>query len=96
MAEKKKAPPAEAVALEYTPDQRAPKIIASGKGFVAERIISEARGHGIPLHKDPDLASALNLLKIGDEIPQELYSVVAQILIHVGNIDKLRAEPGGP
>lgn len=81
----------EAVALEYSPEQAAPKIVAAGKGYVAERIIREAEGNRVPVHKDPELAHALNMLKIGDEIPAELYSVVAQILVFVGDMDKLRS-----
>ena len=87
MPNKKKAPLREAVALEYSPEQNAPKIIASGKGLIAERMISEADSHWIPVHKDPELVRALNALRIGDEIPRELYAVVAQVLIHVGSVD---------
>lgn len=87
---KKKEPPLEAVALEYDPKTAAPKVVASGRGYVAERIVDEARGHNVPIHKDPELAHTLNLLKVGDEIPPELYSVVAQILVYVGDVDKLR------
>ena len=84
----KKTKPVEAVALEYTPEQNAPKIIASGKGLVAERMIDEAEKRRIPIQKDPELVYALNALRIGDEIPPSLYAVVAQILIHVGNVDR--------
>jgi len=87
MPDKKKTPLREAVAIEYSPGQNAPKIIASGKGLVAERMIDEAGSHRIPVHKDPELVHALNALRIGDEIPRELYAVVAQILIHVGSVD---------
>ena len=91
-AENEKKPPLEAVALEYTPDKNAPRVVASGKALMAERIIQKANAHQIPVHRDGQLAHALNLLKIGDEIPPELYSVVAQILVHVGNMDKLAGE----
>ncbi len=84
--EKKKT--LEAVALEYDPGRGVPSVVAQGKGFVAEKIVEAAREHSVPVHEDPELASLLNMLHIGEEIPPELYQVVAQILIYVGEIDK--------
>ncbi|MCL2083137.1 MAG: EscU/YscU/HrcU family type III secretion system export apparatus switch protein [Oscillospiraceae bacterium] len=78
----------QAVALEYQPDSGAPQVVASGSGKAAERIIEKAMDNEIPIHNDPELAHALNMLNIGDEIPQELYEVVAQILLHVADMDK--------
>ena len=92
MAQKNKSSSREAVALEYSPDNAAPKIVAAGRGLVAERIISEAEAHNISIYEDPDLAHTLNMLNIGDTIPPELYQVVAQILIYVGDIDKLKGK----
>ena len=80
----------EAVALEYVPDEGAPRVVASGKGFVADRIIERARDHAVPIYEDPDLVHTLNMLRIGDEIPPELYEVVARILSFVGDIDRER------
>ncbi|MDR0248123.1 MAG: EscU/YscU/HrcU family type III secretion system export apparatus switch protein [Oscillospiraceae bacterium] len=77
----------EAAALEYDASKGAPKIIAQGKGLVAEQIIGKAKEHNIPVYEDPELAHALNLLRIGDEIPPELYAVVAQILVFVAEAD---------
>ena len=77
-----------AVALKYTAEDAAPKIVASGAGFVAERIIRAAKDAGIPSYRDPDVVYALNRLNIGDEIPPELYVVVAQILIFVRDMDE--------
>ncbi|WHH59431.1 EscU/YscU/HrcU family type III secretion system export apparatus switch protein [Petroclostridium sp. X23] len=83
-----------AAAIKYDPasGDKAPKVIASGKGRIAESIIEKAEENNIPVHKDPKLAHMLNLLQIGDEIPPELYEVVAQILIFVSDLDKLRGE----
>lgn len=78
----------EAVVLEYNPAAGVPRVVAQGKGQVAERIIEIAEENKIPVHEDPGLAHALNLLHIGDEIPAELYNVVAQVLIYVAEIDK--------
>lgn len=78
----------EAVALEYDPSRSAPTIIAAGRGAAAENIMKKAAELGIPLHEDPALAHTLNLLNIGDEIPPELYGVVAHILAFVAEVDK--------
>jgi flagellar biosynthesis protein len=80
----------EAAVLKYDKDKAVPKVVAQGKGIVAEKIIEVAEEESIPIYKDPDLAHALNLLQFGDEIPPELYEVVAQILVFVGDIDKLK------
>lgn len=89
--EKKKQPVKEAAAIQYEPGESAPKIVALGKGSIAEKIIETAQENDIPIHQDPKLAQMLNLLKIGDEIPPELYEVVAQILIFVSDLDKLKS-----
>ena len=79
-----------AVALQYEVGEEAPKIIASGKGHIAERILDVAKEEKIPIHKDAPLAGTLSKLEIGDYIPQELYEVVAEILVYVDNMDQLK------
>ncbi len=70
-----------AVALTYRPaSDGAPKVAASGRGKVAERIIALARAHGIPVKDDPDLVAVLSQLDIEAEIPPRLYVVVAELL----------------
>ncbi len=70
-----------AVALKYERSRdRAPKLTAKGARKIAERIIELAREKGIPIQEDPDLVGALMKLDLQDEIPQELYQVVAEIL----------------
>jgi flagellar biosynthesis protein len=69
-----------AVALQY--DQRvhgAPRVLAKGSGWLARRIIEEARAKGIPTREDPVLVEALMQLDLYQEIPEELYHVVAEI-----------------
>jgi flagellar biosynthesis protein len=83
-----------AVAVEYVPGEAAPKILATGKGQVAERIIETAKENDVPLYKDNKLADTLSRLKIGDMIPPELYEVVAQILVFVDDMDRLKAKLG--
>ncbi|MEE0918919.1 MAG: EscU/YscU/HrcU family type III secretion system export apparatus switch protein [Lachnospiraceae bacterium] len=82
----------QAVALEYDPADSAPKVIAMGKGAVAERIINTAKKSDVPVHKDSKLADTLSKLEIGDMIPPELYEVVAQILVFVDGMDKIKAK----
>ncbi len=82
----------QAVALSYEVGDEAPKIIATGKGAAAERIIEKAKESNVPLYEDAKLASTLGKLEIGDTIPPELYEVVAEILIFVDDMDKLRGK----
>lgn len=84
----------QAVALEYDPSDQAPKIIATGKGKIAERIIEKAKESDVPVHQDAKLASTLSKLDIGDFIPPELYEVVAEILVFVDKMEKIRAKMG--
>ena len=82
----------QAVALEYDPDDIAPKVIATGSGQIAERIISEASKLDIPIHEDDKLVKSLAKLSVGDAIPPELYEVVAEILVFVDSMDKLKGK----
>lgn len=84
-----------AVALQYEPGDEAPKILATGKGHVAEKIIEEAKAHDVPFYKDSKLAETLSKLEIGDAIPPDLYEVVAQILVFVDGMDKVKKKLGG-
>ena len=84
-----------AVAVAYEPGESAPKILATGKGEVAEKIIEKAKDNDVPLYKDNKLADTLSKLKIGDAIPPELYEVVAEILVFVDDMDRLKAKLDG-
>lgn len=81
-----------AVAVSYTPGERAPKILATGKGALADKIIETAQENDVPLYKDNELAGTLSKLQIGDMIPPELYEAVAEILVFVDDMDKLKAK----
>ncbi|NLP34707.1 MAG: flagellar biosynthesis protein FlhB [Clostridiales bacterium] len=81
-----------AVALSYDPEDLAPRVIASGKGYMAERIIERANEQNIPLHQDDALASTLSKLELGSSIPPELYDVVAEILVFVSDMDQLKGK----
>lgn len=90
--EEKRIKPKQAIALAYDPDEEAPRIIAGGQGELAERIIERAKEADVPIHKDDRLADTLSRLEIGDMIPPELYEVVAEILVFVDAMDKIKAK----
>lgn len=83
-----------AVALQYQPKlDNAPKVIAKGKGQVAEKIIEIAREHNIYIQNDPDLIEILSQLDLNQEIPPDLYIVIAELLAFVYSLnsgEKLR------
>lgn len=81
-----------AVAVAYEPGDVAPKILAAGKGAVAERIIETAKEHDVPFYQDNKLAETLSKLEIGDTIPPELYEVVAEILVFVDDMDRMKGK----
>ena len=90
MKEEKKTK--QAIALAYDPNNEAPTVIASGKGALAERIIEKAQESDVPVHRDDKLADTLSRLDIGDMIPPELYEVVAEILVFVDEMEKIRSK----
>lgn len=92
LEDKKKNVPKQAIALEYDPEDSAPKVIAMGRGELAERIVEQAKKSDIPVHRDDKLANTLSKLEIGDMIPPELYEVVAEILVFVDSMDKIKAK----
>ena len=94
MAEKDENKVKQAVAIEYDPNDLAPKIVATGRGRLAERIIEQAKENDVPVHEDAKLASTLSKLDIGEYIPPELYEVVAEILVFVDNMEKIRSKLG--
>lgn len=83
-----------AVALAYEAGDSAPRILASGKGYVAEQIIEEAKKADVPFYQDNELAETLSKLDIGDAIPPELYEVVAEILVFVNDMEKIKSKLG--
>lgn len=81
-----------AVALNYNPSEPAPKVIATGRGYLADKIIMKAAEEQIPIHQDARLASNLSTLDIGEYIPKELYEVVAEVLAFVDNMDRIKGK----
>ncbi len=78
-----------AAAIKYdSAKSNAPTITASGRGTIADKIIELAQESGIPIKNDPDLVQVLSKLKIGSEIPVELYRAVAEILAFVYSLNE--------
>ncbi len=71
--------PPTAVALRYD-GSSAPRVTATGRGEVADRILAIAREHGIPIRQDRNLVQLLALVELGDEVPPELYRAVAEVI----------------
>ena len=71
-----------AVALQYGPGDNAPVIVASGMGYLAEKITETAMEAGVPVYEDNSLATLLTQLQLGSEIPRELYQAIVDIYIY--------------
>lgn len=81
--------PLMATALQYDPKiSGAPRVVASGQRKVAEKILKEAKKHNIAIYEDTALTAALANVNIGEEIPTELYQVVAEVLAYVYRVSK--------
>ncbi|MDI9377711.1 MAG: EscU/YscU/HrcU family type III secretion system export apparatus switch protein [Synergistota bacterium] len=82
-----------AAALRYDRKlDKAPRVIASGRGWLADRIIKEAKKVGIPIVEDPALVAVLLGVGLGEEIPEEAYLAVAQILVFLSRVDASKGD----
>ncbi|MFD2171390.1 EscU/YscU/HrcU family type III secretion system export apparatus switch protein [Tumebacillus lipolyticus] len=82
-------PTKKAVAIHYDQNKDvAPRIVASGRGAIAEQILAVASEHDVPMHEDRALVETLLAFEIGKEIPPDLYLVVAEVLAFVQRLDK--------
>jgi flagellar biosynthesis protein len=75
-----KKPVQSAVAISYKPDDVAPKVVAKGKGLIAEEIIARANESGVFIHQSKELVALLMKVDLDDSIPPALYRVVAELL----------------
>lgn len=75
-----------ATALSYS-GEGAPKVVAEGRGLIADRIVDAAKAAGVPIRNDPALAEALAQLDLGREIPEDLYTAVAEALAWAYRLD---------
>lgn len=89
-------PSKKATALQYKHGQdAAPRVVAKGRGKVAEKIIDIARKHEVPLVEDPNLARILDALDVDTQIPSEMYHAVAEVLAFVYRMNRLRYREDG-
>ncbi len=78
-----------AVALKYNMEEdTAPRVVAKGRGHVAENIMAVAQKNTIPVYQNKTLVNMLMALELDREIPPELYKVVAEVMAYVYRIDK--------
>ena len=87
--------PRKATALSYELGETAPRVVATGSGYIAERIIAAAQEAGVPIRSDPALARALAALDLGDEVPEALYRAVAEALAWAYKLDAKAGRPSG-
>jgi len=79
-----------AIALRYDVDRdKAPLVLATGRGAVADEILRIAEDNKIPLYEDPEMAKLLAKLEMDTEIPPELYTLVAEVLFFVYKLDRM-------
>lgn len=78
-----------AVALKYKMyEDKAPVLVAKGRGMIAEKILEIAKANNIPIREDVDLVALLSKVDLMGEIPSELYQVIAEILAYVYKVNK--------
>ncbi len=88
-AEAAKTADKKAVALRYEPEKNlAPKVVAKGRGFVAENILAAAQKNAVPVYQNKSLVNMLMALELDREIPPELYRTIAEVLAYVYRIDR--------
>ncbi|MEL7608355.1 MAG: EscU/YscU/HrcU family type III secretion system export apparatus switch protein [Bacillota bacterium] len=82
-----------AAAIQYDPQRdNAPCIVGLGEGEVARNMIKTAEEHDVAIVENPSLCDVLNKMSVGDEIPEELYDVVAEILVFISRLDDDRSQ----
>ena len=88
-----------AVALQYGEGDMAPVIVASGMGYLAEKIVETAADHGVPIYEDNSLATVLTQLELGQEIPENLYQAFVEIYVYFlqfeTDLDQTKSNPQG-
>lgn len=88
MKEAKQIKDKKAVALKYNPQMSAPKVVAKGQGYLAEKILENAKENKVTVYEDKALVEELEKIDLGLNIPPYLYEVVAQVLLFVSDLDK--------
>ena len=96
MAKRENDPLKSAVALAYSQTDAAPRVVARGRGLVAEQIISRAREHGVYVHESPELVSLLLQVDLDQRIPPQLYVAVAELLAWIYRLESGQPVPAPP
>lgn len=76
-----------AVALAYSPGDATPRVVAKGRGLIAEEIIHRAKEHGVFVHESPELVTLLMQVDLDDSIPPHLYIAVAELLVWLYRVE---------
>lgn len=77
-----------AIALAYAPGDTAPRIVAKGRGLIAEEIIRRAREYGVFVHESPELVTLLMQSNLDDRIPPQLYVAIAELLAWIYRLEQ--------
>lgn len=85
-----------AVALAYSQTDAAPRIVAKGRGLIAEQIIARAHEHGVYVHESPELVSLLMQIDLDQRIPPQLYVAVAELLAWLYRLESGLSTAGPP
>ncbi len=80
-------PSRKAIALQYDKGNPAPVVVASGMGYMAEKIVEVASENGVPVYEDTSLATMLSQLKLGQPIPESLYQFIVDIYVYFLKFD---------
>ena len=86
--------PGRAVALRYEGGDAAPIVVASGMGYMAEKIVETAADCGVPIYEDNSLSTILTQLQLGQEIPESLYQAIVEIYVYFLHFDPNRVKEG--
>ncbi len=87
MSKSDQTPANKAVALQYSPGDAAPVVVASGMGYLAEKIVETAADCGVPIYEDNSLSTMLSQLQLGQEIPENLYKAIVEIYVYFLHFD---------
>ena len=85
-----------AVALAYSQTDAAPRVVARGRGLVAEQIIARAREHGVYVHESPELVSLLLQVDLDQRIPPQLYVAISELLAWIYRLESGQPMTAGP
>lgn len=87
-------PPPSAVALAYQGGDSAPRVVAKGRGLIAEQIIERAKEHGVAIHESKELVALLLQVELDDNIPPALYRAVAELLAWLYRVEAAQQRGG--